>query len=573
MKKREDRIKFTRQNPNPSVLIVGGGINGIGVFRDLALQGVDVLMVDQGDYCSGTSAASSHMAHGGIRYLENGEFRLVREAVQERNRLIEHAPHLVKPLPTTIPIFRRFSGLINAPLKFLGIMDRPAERGAIVIKLGMTLYDSYTRSQGTVPRHIFLNRPRSLARFPALNPQILYTGTYYDGAILSPERLAVELVLDGVEANEKAIPLNYVRASGIRDNQIVLVDEVDGEELAVHPRVVVNAGGPWIDLINATFGRETKYVGGTKGSHLVLDNPELRRAIGENEFFFENKDGRMVLVFPLGDRVLIGTSDIRTDSPDEAVVTDEEVAYFFDMVARVFPGIKVDRSQIVFTYSGVRPLRRSDSARPGQISRDHTIEEFELEGEPGLKVYSLVGGKWTSFRAFSEQVCERILAYFGETRAVSTRDLGMGGGRGYPQTDEGRADWIDRLATQSGQPRDRVETLLDRYGTRAELFASFVSAGQDRWLSNLPTYSSREISYIAECEDVVHLDDFVLRRSMIGMLGELTQDGLQELGHVVEQTLRWNAEQTRIEIKRMAEILKSKHRMSFEGFESGDHEK
>src|SRR5512141_2226709 len=120
-----DEIFATLKNKTRlSVLIVGGGINGIGTFRDLALNDVDVLLVEKGDFCSGASSASSHMAHGGIRYLENGEFRLVREAVQERNRLLQNAPHIVKPLPTTIPIFKRFSGLFNVPLKFFGIVDK-----------------------------------------------------------------------------------------------------------------------------------------------------------------------------------------------------------------------------------------------------------------------------------------------------------------------------------------------------------------------------------------------------------------------------------------------------------------
>ncbi len=117
---RDEIFNSIKNKPNISVLIVGAGINGIGTFRDLALNGVDVLLVDRGDFCSGASSASSHMAHGGIRYLENGEFRLVREAVQERNRMIQNAPHIVRPLPTTIPMFKYFSGLLNAPLKFLG---------------------------------------------------------------------------------------------------------------------------------------------------------------------------------------------------------------------------------------------------------------------------------------------------------------------------------------------------------------------------------------------------------------------------------------------------------------------
>src|SRR5512139_4261312 len=125
------------ESRSPTVLIIGGGINGVGTFRDLTLQGVDTLLVDRGDFCSGASAASSRMAHGGIRYLENGEFRLVREAVQERNRLIRNAPHLVKPLPTVIPIFKRTSGLLNAPAKFFRLLDKPSERGSVVIKIGL----------------------------------------------------------------------------------------------------------------------------------------------------------------------------------------------------------------------------------------------------------------------------------------------------------------------------------------------------------------------------------------------------------------------------------------------------
>src|ERR1044071_7955782 len=146
---RSEIFSHLKENSEVSVLIIWGGINGIGTFRDLALNGVHVLLVERGDFCSGASSASSHMAHGGIRYLENGEFRLVREAVQERNRLLQNAPHLVKPLPTTIPIFKRLSGLLNAPLKFFGKLNRPSERGSLIIKLGLMIYDAYTGRQRT----------------------------------------------------------------------------------------------------------------------------------------------------------------------------------------------------------------------------------------------------------------------------------------------------------------------------------------------------------------------------------------------------------------------------------------
>src|SRR5215204_1357156 len=201
---RNEILSSLKQNPNVSILIVGGGVNGAGTFRDLALNGVDVLLVERGDFCSGASAASSHMAHGGIRYLENGEFRLVREAVQERNRLIQNAPHLVKPLPTAIPIFKRLSGLLNAPLKFLRMLDKPSERGALVIKLGLMMYDAYTSAQGgqrVVPKHQFLSRKKSLSKWEHLSPDVINTAVYYDGAILQPERLAVEILLDAESEN------------------------------------------------------------------------------------------------------------------------------------------------------------------------------------------------------------------------------------------------------------------------------------------------------------------------------------------------------------------------------------
>jgi len=441
MRSRQDRIRYLQEHPHTSVLIVGAGIIGIGTFWDLALQGVDVVMVDRGDYCSGASAASSHMVHGGIRYLENGEFRLVREAVEERNRLLENAPHLVKPLPTTFPIFRMFSGLFNAPLKFFGMLDRPSERGAIVIKIGMLLYDFYTRKQKTVTEHKFRNRKVALRKFPDLNPEIIYTATYFDGAMPSPERIAVELITDTANSNPEAIPLNYVTLESAGGEGVILKDLVAGHKFKLLPRVVVNAGGPWIDQVNSKLSVDTRYMGGTKGSHVVLDHPELRKAIGDHEFFFENKDGRIVLIYPLVDKVLVGTSDLKIDNPDDAVITDEEIKYFFDMIGRVFPEITVDHSQVVYTFSGVRPLPYSDANFTGQISRDHQIELLECDHTRSYPVMSLVGGKWTTFRAFAEKTTDLVLGRLGQVRELSTAGVKIGGGHDYPVTDAAKRNY------------------------------------------------------------------------------------------------------------------------------------
>jgi glycerol-3-phosphate dehydrogenase len=557
---RNEILAALKNNPKVSVLIVGGGINGIGSFRDLALNGVDVLLVEKGDFCSGASSASSHMAHGGIRYLENGEFRLVREAVQERNRLLQNAPHVVKPLPTTVPIFKRFSGLLNAPLKFLRALDKPAERGSVVIKLGLILYDAYTGSQRTVPRHRFLSRQESLSKWKHLNPQIVNTAVYYDGAILHPERLAIDLVLDAEADNPNARALNYVSMVGGSEDTIILRDELTDESYDVHPQLVINAAGPWIDFTNRKLGLSTGFIAGTKGSHIVVKHDELRRTLGDHEFFFENEDGRIVLVFPLFDRVMIGTSEIPLENPDEAYCTEEEIEYFLGLTRRIFPDIKLGREDIVFQFSGVRPLPRSTARSASQISRDHSIEV--LSGDwlnLRFPVYSLVGGKWTSFRAFSEQVTDKALIYLGLPRQKNTRSLAIGGGRGYPREPGEMRRQIDSLSAWTGVTRERLKTLFERYGTRAEAIATFMNGGTDFIFRSLRDFSLREIIFLAQHEKICHLDDLLLRRSMLGMLGRVTGEIVEELAGALANALGWDEDRKSAEVARTLLILADKH--------------
>jgi len=556
---RQETLSQIKSNPKISVLIVGAGINGIGTFRDLALNGVDALLVERGDFCSGASAASSHMAHGGIRYLENGEFRLVREAVAERNRMIQNAPHLVEPLPTTVPMFKHFSGLLNAPLKFLGLLDKPSERGSLVIKIGLMFYDAFTGKTRVVPRHAFRGCAESLKLWPRLNPDVHATATYYDGSILNPERLALEVMLDGEADGGRA--LNYVSLVGGQGNAVTLRDELTGAVFDVQPKLVVNAAGPWIDAANGSLGLSTRFIGGTKGSHLVLDHPELRETIGNHEFFFENKDGRIVLIFPLYDRVIVGTSDIPIENPDDALCTDAEVDYFLEMIARVFPDIKVTRENIVFRFSGVRPLAHTGSAKTtGQITRDHHIQVTEGEWTGlGYPVYSLVGGKWTSFRAFAEQAADKALAFLGRTRQKSTRELPVGGGRNYPRTAEEQKRYLDGLAAWTGFPAERVRVLFERYGTRAEAAALSIARQPDQPLKSLPDFTRREVMFLCQQEQVVHLDDILLRRTLLAMLGRLTRAAVEEMSDAAGESLGWDEGRKKAEAARALELLASRH--------------
>jgi glycerol-3-phosphate dehydrogenase len=495
---------------SPTVLVVGGGINGVGTFRDLALQGIDTLLIERDDFCSGASGASSRMAHGGIRYLENGEFRLVREAVQERNRMIQNAPTLVQPLPTTIPIFKVFSGLFNAPLKFLGLLDKPSERGAFIIKVGLIFYDAFTGKQRAVPRHTFDGQASSLKKYPRLNPSVKFTATYYDGIILSPERLTLQLVLDAEKEGDHANALNYVSLVKVNGDTVTLRDEVTDSYFDIHPQLIINAAGPWIDASNRTMGLDTHYIGPTKGSHLVLDNPELRAAIGDHEFFFENKDGRIVLIFPLFDKVMIGTSDIKIEDPETVRCTEEEVDYFIEMVARVFPDVKISREQIVFRFSGVRPLAYTNARNAGQITRDHHIQEDKIGALP---VFSLVGGKWTSFRAFSEQVTDRVLQHLGCQRKASTVSLPIGSG------------------------------------------------AQASILKTSPDFTREDIIEMASREKIVHFDDLLLRRTLLAYLGQLTMSNVEVLCEYLGDALGWNKQHKEFELLRAKDILFDRHQV------------
>ena len=560
---RKELISSLKTSPSLDVLVVGAGINGIATFRDLSLNGAKVLLVDSADFASGASAASSHMAHGGIRYLENGEFRLVKEAVQERNRMLENAPHIVRPLPTTIPIFKIFSGILNAPLKFFNLLDRPSERGALVIKIGLIFYDALTRGQRTVPKHKVTARKKSLFRWRRLNPKIRYTATYYDGAITEPERLAIELLLDAEADSPDAHALNYARVIGGKLNFVTLKDEITGNVFDVRPRLVINAAGPWIDETNATLGLKARFIGGTKGSHLVLDNPELRAAIGNHEFFFENDDGRIVLIYPLHDKVLVGTSDLPIEDPDDARCTEEEVDYFLEMIKIVFPDIAVTREQIVFRFSGVRPLEYSGAKTTGQISRDHTIQVLSgVWTGQSYPIYSLVGGKWTSFRAFAEEVTDKALNYLKMTREKSTKTLAIGGGRNYERRKAERKQQLDGISAWTNISQDRLEELYQRYGTRVEEVAIFISKGNDAPLTFLPSYSRGEIVFLAKQEKIIRLEDLILRRTHIAKLGMLTRPLLEELAEILADVLGWDDARTKAELARTVDLMARKHQVT-----------
>lgn len=510
------------------VLILGGGINGCGTFRDLCAQGVTCLLLEKTDFCAGASAASSRLMHGGLKYLETGEFRLVRESAEERNRLLTNAAHYVSPLPTILPLRSRLGGIVPSILRFLGRPAKLNDRGSLITGLGLTLYDFFGRNFRVMPKHRMLSRTRLDRTISGLDRGIIGAGLYYEGQISHAERLGLELVLDGEAMNPSSSALNHVSVDGEKDGVVTYIR--GGQKQHVRPKVIVNAGGAWIDRINASLGIPTQLMGGSKGAHLVVENPALYQALNGHMIYFGTADGRVNLAYPFMGKVLLGATDIKIEDPDAAACDDDEADYLRAVVAEVFPDIPITADQIRHRFSGVRPLPRADGDI-GLVTRDHSVAEETLPG--GTPVLCLIGGKWTTFRGFSEQVSDQILKMLGRQRQSSTDDMQIGGGKDYPAPDQ-RAGWVSKHAGESGLSPERMETLLSRYGTRAAQIAK--DLGSEQALESLPDYSRDELAWLIRNERVGHIDDLLYRRTTIAISGALSPETRQEIEAVYKMT-------------------------------------
>lgn len=515
------------------VVILGGGINGCGTFRDLALQGVSVLLLEQGDLCQGASAASSRLMHGGLKYLETGEVRLVRESLRERNMLLVTAPHYVQALACVVPVRSVMGGMTRAVARFFGAKVPLPDRGFFITAVGLMVYDLLGRASRRTPRHRMLRQTALRKVMPALAPDWIGAGIYHEAQITHAERLALELVLDGEAAQPNARAETYI--SGLSaEGGILHWKGAGGEVRSIRPRVVINAGGAWIDRINALIGLRTALIGGSRGSHLVVDNPRLLQALDGRMVYFGTADGRINLAYPFQGRVLVGATDIAEADPDWATCSASEEAYLCAAIAAVFPGCQILPEQIVYRFCGVRPLPRFDCV-PGSASRDHRIASLSMP-DSSVPVYCLIGGKWTTFRAFAEEATNRALADLSLRRRISTAGLPIGGGCGFPFDAQSRAVLVGRLARLGRISHARADQLLARYGTRAESYVASLGPHGETPMVSLPDFACEEIRQIAATEKVTSINDILRRRTLIALSGRETPQVHAEIAEILAIT-------------------------------------
>jgi len=374
------------------VIIIGAGINGAGIARDAAMRGLKVLLLDKADIASGTSSASTRLIHGGLRYLEHFEFGLVRESLREREILLRIAPHLVRPLPITIPIYKQ------------------SKRGPLTVRAGMIAYDLLSIGK-SLPRHRMLSVAETLAQSPGLNPEgLLGSALYFDAQVEFAERLVVENALDARDRGAEVVTYAPVTRIIAENGAVTGVEFVsEGETQVVRASVVINAAGPWVDeLLERAPVESSRLIGGTKGSHIVV--PAFPGA-SKNAIYLEaQSDRRPLFIIPWNGNYLIGTTDVRfEEDPDEVRSESWEIDYLLAETNRAFPGARLTREQILFTYSGVRPLPWTRNEDEKSITRRHFIREH-----PKLKnLVSIVGGKLTTYRSLAEECVDLVFRRLG----------------------------------------------------------------------------------------------------------------------------------------------------------------
>lgn len=565
MRTRSELVTRLGRGEAADVLIVGGGINGVGTFRDLAAQGVPSLLVEANDFASGATAAPSRLIHGGLRYLETGEAALVRESLTERNLLLKNACHVVHPQPVWVPLRTWTGGTVAAVARFLRLRRTPGPKGAIPVKIGLMIYDVFGRAHQTMPDHRMLTAKQARSEMPVLAGDTCTVAEYFDARITHPERLVMELVADAEADCPDAMAVPYLAATGQDNGHVTLTDTLTGATFAIRPRIVVNASGAWVDEVQHGLGFAGRLMGGTRGSHLVFRHPRLAADLKTRMLYFETADHRACLIYPLDDRhVFVGTTDIRTDDPDDKQCTEEEIDYLLDILRPVLPGVSLRREDIVFAVAGVRPLPFQDVRATGAISRDHRIDIHPPTPDRPFETLTLVGGKWTTYRAFAEQVADAVLARLGRARSTDTAELPIGGARGLPRDPAARAVWAAELAAETGLGEPRCDTLVSRYGANARAVAEAEAAAVSR--NEKPgdppdDYSAEEIGRICRTERVTRLDDVVLRRTLMGFEGRTDAAALERIGRFAATALDWDGSRLQEEIVDTLVLLRNRHRV------------
>lgn len=509
------------------VAIIGGGIIGIAVARELSRAGKRVVLLEKHDFASGTTSRSTRIIHGGLRYLEHGEIGLVRESLRERERLLREHPNLVRPMRFVLAMPKH------------GVFSR---RGVLALRAGLQMYKWFGSENRPAHARYNFERELDLGDRPAIFD-------YEDAQCEFPERLAAEWLIEasrsGAAVRNYAVVLEITKSDA--SLEVRFRDELNGVEETITAATVVNATGPWVDSVcAAAFPHTHNLVEGVRGSHILIE-----RFVGapDRAIYTEAADGRPFLVIPWNDQLLVGTTEVRHQcSPDGVVPSDGEIEYLLKSLNRLFPQHEASLADVIGMFSGVRPLPRGTGGRDlNAVTRRSFIHDHSDDGFPGM--YSIVGGKLTTAASVARQ-CARALEVAVSEPEIPQVVLGMASG-----FDSTLAQWSYQAAAICGITPEQAQATAEWHGRCS--FSILRNARNDRAVASPivdgADHLLAEAVHAVEREFAVTLGDILLRRVPIALSGHWTSDQSTQAAERIGSVLRWPARRIIGELDRFEE--------------------
>jgi glycerol-3-phosphate dehydrogenase len=514
------------------LIVIGAGINGLGILRDAAERGLRVAMIEQEDFCYGVSAWSGRLVHGGLRYLEHGDVPLVRESLRERELLFKVAPHLVKPVRLIMPFYSR------------------NKRPSWMIRLGMIAYDLLSLDK-SVKSHRVLGKTELKNRFKGMATEGL-TGAalFTDGQVEYAERLCTELAVAAGAAGAEIFIHTKVTGLIKEGGRVVGVSTINanGETKDFRAALTINAAGPWVDYVlrgeTSTGAVESKrLIGGSKGSHIIVD--PFEGGPTDVVYYESQTDGRLVLVIPWMGRYLIGTTDhLFEQEPDEARCEQDEIEYLLTEANTLMPQAKLTREHVLYTYSGVRPLPYTPGLSEWKIPRSHIVHDHAKSGYPGL--HSIIGGKLTTYRQLAEDSVDLAVKQLGRGKKKPISKFSN-----FPGAQaKDMAEFASSFNSSKIVEAETAKRLVGMYGTRAndilELILRTPALGE-RFDPNSAAVAA-ELIFAVDSEYAQTLADVFSRRILLAFEPGHGLAGAKRAAEILGAHLGWNTDQINSEI-------------------------
>lgn len=518
----EMKLRPPLENKHFDVMIIGGGINGVAIARECARAGRRTLLVEQHDFAAGTTSRSTRIIHGGLRYLEHGDFGQVRESLRERQWLLQRYPHLVHPL------------------KFLLALDGNSRRSALAVRAGLWLYQKM--GSATVGRDACRAEESKLERL--LDAGERFSIVDFDDAQCEfPERLVAEWLVEAINAGATARNRTKVLAVDIRNGRAVgalLRDAWTGKEDRVEATWIINATGPWADNICRSSNIHTDHpmVGGVRGSHIVL--PKFAGAPAA-AVYTEAVDGRPIFVIPWNEQLLVGTTEV-ADGGDPGMVrpSADEIDYLLRSWQRLFPTIKASLDDVRFAFAGVRPLPYSPKNRPSAITRKHYFHDHASEG--AAQMISVIGGKLTTAGSLARECAEKIGATTSEPRLALASET--------PAT-IALEQWVFEVAERGGITIDAAQGIAEWHGKRSLAIADLARCSAEMRAQLCP--HTRHIvaeaaeAFTTECAGT--LGDVLLRRVPVALGACWSSSCSREAATRIAAVTAWNEKRVALELE------------------------